>query len=142
MERSGDIWQYQPQQTASDFKSRTFRLGNLYLEYRAPKGRSVRFNLCAPDGKLFEILDRDDNLSMQVTLGDIVSEKLAPVEAPKKPLMLRRFMSTAPSSRRSGLHIVVIIPSADHSGLQAYQFDFSITKSFRVIGPLVWTDIP
>ena len=58
--------------------------GDLHMEYAGPEGSLVLFNMYAPDGKLFEILDRDENLIMPVSIDDIVSEKLAPFETVKK----------------------------------------------------------
>ncbi|MDJ0867083.1 MAG: hypothetical protein QNK03_13320 [Myxococcota bacterium] len=36
--------------------------GDVHMEYAGPEGSVVLFHLYAPDGKLFEVLDRDENV--------------------------------------------------------------------------------
>ncbi|MEM7469520.1 MAG: hypothetical protein AAF387_21940 [Pseudomonadota bacterium] len=54
--------------------------GDLHMEYAGPEGSLVLFNMYSPDGKLFEIIDREENLLMPVSINDIVSGDLAKFE--------------------------------------------------------------
>lgn len=50
--------------------------GDVHMEYAGPEGALVLFHLYAPDGKLFEMLDRDENLLLPVSADDITSGRL------------------------------------------------------------------
>ena len=41
--------------------------GDVHMEYAGPAGSLVLFNMYAPDGRLFEILDKDENALALVT---------------------------------------------------------------------------
>lgn len=51
--------------------------GEVHMEYAGPEGSLLLFNMYAPDGRLFEILDRDENVLSVVTIDDFVSGRLA-----------------------------------------------------------------
>ncbi|MGB1882752.1 MAG: hypothetical protein ACPHUF_02515 [Gammaproteobacteria bacterium] len=51
--------------------------GDLHMEYAGDEGSLVLFNMYAPDGQLFEIMDRDENVLMAVTIDDFKSGELA-----------------------------------------------------------------
>ncbi|MGR8921437.1 MAG: cupin domain-containing protein [Gammaproteobacteria bacterium] len=51
--------------------------GEVHMEYAGPEGSLLLFNMYAPDGKLFEILDRDENVLMLATVEDFTSGRLA-----------------------------------------------------------------
>ncbi|MFT4584757.1 MAG: hypothetical protein ACI915_003467 [Gammaproteobacteria bacterium] len=50
--------------------------GDLHMEYAGPDGTLVFFSMFAPDGRLFEILDRENNILTITTIDDIVSGRL------------------------------------------------------------------
>ncbi len=49
----------------------------VHMEYAGPEGSLLLFNMYAPDGRLFEILDKDENVLMLVTIDDFTSGRLA-----------------------------------------------------------------
>ena len=51
--------------------------GDLHMEYAGDEGSLLLFNMYAPDGRLFDIVDRDENLIMSVSIDDFVSGELA-----------------------------------------------------------------
>ena len=51
--------------------------GEVHMEYAGPEGSLLLFNMYAPDGRLFEILDRDENVLSLVTIEDFKSGSLA-----------------------------------------------------------------
>ena len=51
--------------------------GEVHMEYAGPQGSLLLFNMYAPDGRLFEILDRDENVLSLVTIDDFKSGSLA-----------------------------------------------------------------
>lgn len=51
--------------------------GEVHMEYAGPEGSLLLFNMYAPDGRLFEILDRDENVLALVTIEDFQSGNLA-----------------------------------------------------------------
>jgi hypothetical protein len=51
--------------------------GDVHMEYAGPDGSLVFFNMYAPDGRLFDIFDNDENVLMPVSIEDIVSGKIA-----------------------------------------------------------------
>lgn len=50
--------------------------GDLHMEHAGPEGSLVLFNLYAPDGRLFDLLDRDGNVLMPVTIEMVLSGEL------------------------------------------------------------------
>jgi hypothetical protein len=50
--------------------------GDVHMEHAGPEGSLVLFNLHAPDGRLFDMLDRDENVLMTVTIDDVLSGRL------------------------------------------------------------------
>lgn len=50
--------------------------GDLHMEYAGPAGSLVFFSMTAPDGRVFEVLDKDRNLLNTVTIDDMVSGRL------------------------------------------------------------------
>ena len=54
--------------------------GDVHMEYAGPEGSILLFNMYSPTGELFEILDRDENVLMPVSIDDVVSGKLASFE--------------------------------------------------------------
>ena len=60
---------------AGDYSHRP--AGEVHMEYGGPEGSLVLFNLYAPDGRLFEILDRDGNVLQLVTTEDFTSGALS-----------------------------------------------------------------
>ena len=51
--------------------------GEVHMEYAGPEGSLLLFNMYAPDGRLFEILDKDENVLALVTIEDFKSGNLA-----------------------------------------------------------------
>ena len=51
--------------------------GDVHMEYAGPAGSLLLFNLYAPDGRLFEILDKDENVLSLASSEDIVTGRLA-----------------------------------------------------------------
>ena len=51
--------------------------GEVHMEYAGPEGSLLLFNMYAPDGRLFEILDQDENVLSLVTIEDFKSGSLA-----------------------------------------------------------------
>lgn len=51
--------------------------GEVHMEYAGPEGSLLLFNMYAPDGRLFEILDKDENVLALVTIDDFKSGNLA-----------------------------------------------------------------
>ena len=50
--------------------------GDLHMEFAGPEGSLVLFNMYAPDGALFDILDRDENVLLTVTIDDVLARRL------------------------------------------------------------------
>ncbi len=50
--------------------------GDVHMEYAGPQGTLVFFSMNASDGRLFEILDRDNNILTVTTIEDIVAGRL------------------------------------------------------------------
>lgn len=51
--------------------------GDVHMEYAGDAGSLLLFNMYAPEGVLFDILDRDENVIMQATVDDFLSMRLA-----------------------------------------------------------------
>ena len=51
--------------------------GDVHMEYAGPTGSLLLFNMYAPDGQLFEILDKDENVIAPVSTEDIMKQHLA-----------------------------------------------------------------
>ncbi len=49
----------------------------VHMEYAGPQGSLLLFNMYAPDGRLFEILDKDENVLQLATIEDFASGRLA-----------------------------------------------------------------
>ena len=60
--------------TAGDYSHRPD--GEVHMEYAGDEGSTLLFNMYAPDGKLFEILDKDENVILEVSIDDFVSGQL------------------------------------------------------------------
>ncbi len=50
--------------------------GDVHMEYAGPSGSMLLFNMYAPDGRLFEILDKDENVLGEATIENLVSGRL------------------------------------------------------------------
>lgn len=50
--------------------------GDLHMEYAGPEGSVLLFSMQADDGRLFEILDRDDNVLVTATIESLLSGEL------------------------------------------------------------------
>lgn len=50
--------------------------GDVHMELAGAEGALVLFNLHAPDGRLFDMLDRDENTLLTVTIEDVLSGSL------------------------------------------------------------------
>ena len=50
--------------------------GDVHMEYGGPNGSVVFFSMTTPDGRVFEILDRQDNVLTTVTLDDMANGRL------------------------------------------------------------------
>jgi len=50
--------------------------GDVHMEYAGPAGTLVLFSMYAPDGRLFEILDRDNQVLTVTTIDDVVAGRL------------------------------------------------------------------
>ena len=50
--------------------------GDLHMEYGGPEGSVLLFSMHAPDGNLFEILDKDENILTIATIDGLVSGEL------------------------------------------------------------------
>ena len=51
--------------------------GDVHMEYAGPEGSLLLFNMYAPDGRLFEILDRQEQVLAVATIDDFVAKRLA-----------------------------------------------------------------
>ncbi len=47
------------------------------MEYAGPTGSLLLFNMYAPDGRLFDVLDKDENILSVATIENLVSGELA-----------------------------------------------------------------
>ena len=61
--------------TAGDYSHKP--AGEVHMEYAGPEGSLLLFNMYAPDSRLFEILDQDENVLSVATIDDFVSGRLA-----------------------------------------------------------------
>ena len=50
--------------------------GDLHMEYAGQNGSLLLFNMYSPDGQLFDILDRDENVLSTATIQDFLSGAL------------------------------------------------------------------
>ncbi len=50
--------------------------GDVHLEYAGPEGSTVFFSMQCPDDRVFEVLDKDQNVLAVVTLDDFVAGRL------------------------------------------------------------------
>ena len=50
--------------------------GDLHMEYAGQDGSLLLFNMYSPDGQLFDILDRDENVLSTATIQDFLSGAL------------------------------------------------------------------
>lgn len=50
--------------------------GEQHMEYGGPEGLVILFDIDAPDGRLFELLDRNGNTLLTVTIADVVEKRL------------------------------------------------------------------
>jgi hypothetical protein len=50
--------------------------GDLHMEYGGPQGSVLFFSMHTPDGKLFDVLDRDENILATATIESLMSGKL------------------------------------------------------------------
>lgn len=50
--------------------------GDVHMEYAGDSGSLLLFNMYAPDGRLFDILDRDETIIATVSVSDITSGAL------------------------------------------------------------------
>jgi len=50
--------------------------GELHMEHGGPDGMIILFSVHAPDGRLFDLLDKDGNTLMTVTIEDAVERRL------------------------------------------------------------------
>lgn len=50
--------------------------GDLHMEYAGPEGSVLLFSMQADDGRLFEILDRDENILVTATIESLLSGEL------------------------------------------------------------------
>ena len=53
--------------------------GDLHMEYAGQNGSLLLFNMYSPDGRLFDILDRDENVLSTATIQDFLSGALISV---------------------------------------------------------------
>jgi quercetin dioxygenase-like cupin family protein len=53
--------------------------GDLHMEYAGQNGSLLLFNMYSPDGQLFDILDRDENVLSTATIQDFLSGALISV---------------------------------------------------------------
>ena len=49
------------------------RAGNAHMEYAGPEGSLVFFNMQSEDGRLFEVLDKDQNVLSVLTIEDFIT---------------------------------------------------------------------
>ena len=56
--------------------------GDVHMELGGPEGALVLFNLYAPDGVLFEMLDLEENVLMPVSIDDVLGGALGVKEQP------------------------------------------------------------
>jgi len=61
--------------TAGDYSHKP--ADEVHMEYAGPQGSLLLFNMYAPDGRLFEILDKDENVLQLATIEDFASGRLA-----------------------------------------------------------------
>jgi hypothetical protein len=52
-------------------------LGEVHMEYAGPEGSVLLFSMQADDGRLFDILDRDENVLATATIEDLMLGKLS-----------------------------------------------------------------
>lgn len=50
--------------------------GDLHMEYAGAEGSVLFFSMHTPDGKLFDVLDRDENILATATIESLMSGKL------------------------------------------------------------------
>ena len=50
--------------------------GDVHMEYAGAEGSLLLFNMYAPDGRLFEILDKDENVLQLATIDDFTSGRV------------------------------------------------------------------
>ena len=50
--------------------------GNAHMEYAGPEGSLVFFNMQSVDGRLFEVLDQEENVLSVVTIDDFITGSL------------------------------------------------------------------
>lgn len=50
--------------------------GDVHMERAGPEGATVLFNLYAPDGRLFDMLDSQENTLLTVTIDNLLSGEL------------------------------------------------------------------
>ncbi len=50
--------------------------GDVHMEYAGSSGSVLLFNMYAPDGRLFEILDKDENVLSVATVENLVTGRL------------------------------------------------------------------
>ncbi|MEM7542999.1 MAG: hypothetical protein AAF384_15645 [Pseudomonadota bacterium] len=55
--------------------------GEVHMEYAGPEGSTLLFNLYAPDGRLFQILDKSENVLAEVSISDFLSGQFGAAEA-------------------------------------------------------------
>lgn len=51
--------------------------GDVHMEFSGSNGAFVLYNFYAPEGKLFDLLDKDENIILTVTADDIISRKIS-----------------------------------------------------------------
>ena len=50
--------------------------GEMHMEHAGKDGMTILFSIHAPDGRLFDLLDRQGNILMTVTIEDVVERRL------------------------------------------------------------------
>lgn len=55
--------------------------GDVHMEYAGPAGLTMLFSIDAPDGRLFDLLDREGNTLLEVSITDFVERRLGVAQA-------------------------------------------------------------
>ena len=50
--------------------------GEVHMEHGGPEGMTILFSIHAPDGRLFDLLDRQGNTLLTVTIDEVVERRL------------------------------------------------------------------
>lgn len=80
LEGEQHIWEERPHETVHKIRKPGFRAplpdGETHMERGGAEGLTMLFSIHAPDGRLFELLDRQGKVLLTATLDDLVARRL------------------------------------------------------------------